>query len=118
MARCEDCIHYEVCARFADVRVILCGDRAGERCKMFKPTANIVPMGEWFSVEDRLPRYNSTVLVYRPTMAMPIVADTYYGWYGEDDDKWYEGWSLYGKNSKGEDVITHWMYLPDPPKSK
>ena len=77
------------------------------------PSVNV---GEWISVSERLPKYNTSVLVYRPTMAMPIVADTYYGWYGEDDERWYEGWSLYGKNSKGENVITHWMELPEPPK--
>lgn len=86
-------------------------------CEIAKLTVDLDnAKSEWISVDERLPKYNTSVLVYRPTMAMPIVADTYYGWYGEDDERWYEGWSLYGKNLKGENVITHWMPLPEPPK--
>lgn len=78
--------------------------------------ANGVTVQEWVKVEDRLPRYNETVLVYRPSMAEKILVDNYYGFYGEDDDEWFEGWACYGKNSTGNDVITHWMPLPHPPK--
>ena len=46
MARCTDCIHYEACLKFADVRIVLCGDKADERCKMFKHTADVVPRAE------------------------------------------------------------------------
>ena len=46
MARCGDCIHYEACIRFADVRIVLCGDKADERCKMFKHTADVAPRAE------------------------------------------------------------------------
>lgn len=74
-------------------------------------------MTEWISIKDRLPRYNETVLVYRPTMAEKILADSYYGFYGEDDDKWYEGWTRFGKDTKGNDVITHWRELPEPPRT-
>lgn len=71
---------------------------------------------EWISVKDKMPRYNETVLVYRSSMAEPILADKYAGYYGEDDDEWYEGWVRYGKDLKGNDLITHWMPLPEPPK--
>ena len=46
MARCGDCIHYEACLRFADVRIALCGDKADQWCKVFKPTADVVPRAE------------------------------------------------------------------------
>lgn len=46
MARCTDCIHYEACLRFADLRVILCGDKADTKCDTFKPTADVAPMAE------------------------------------------------------------------------
>lgn len=75
-------------------------------------------MAEWISVKDRMPRYNETVLVYRPTMAEKILADSYYGFYGEDDDKWHEGWTHFGKDIKGNDVITHWRTLPEPPRTQ
>lgn len=42
MAQCTDCIHYEACLKFADLRVILCGDKADTKCGMFKPTADVV----------------------------------------------------------------------------
>ena len=71
---------------------------------------------EWISVEERLPRYNETVLVYRPTMGEKILADTYKGYYNEDTGDWEEGWVKFGQNSIGMNVITHWMPLPEPPK--
>ena len=41
MARCEDCIHGDLCERFAGLRTLVCGYKAEERCKMFKPTADV-----------------------------------------------------------------------------
>ena len=46
MARCGDCIHYEACLRFADVRIVLCGDKADQWCKVFKPAADVAPRAE------------------------------------------------------------------------
>ena len=46
MARCEDCIHRECCIKFACSRIILCGDKADERCKLFKSTADLAPRAE------------------------------------------------------------------------
>jgi len=68
-------------------------------------------MSEWISVKDKFPRYNQDVLTFAPGMAMPIVVDRHNGYYGEDDDEWYEGWNT-GRN------ITHWMPLPKPPKDR
>ena len=80
--------------------------------------ANGVTVQEWIPVKDKLPPYNRDVLVYRPNMAMKILVDTYDGYYGEDDDEWYEGWAKYGKDTHGKPVITHWAYLPQPPKGE
>ena len=80
--------------------------------------ANGVTVQEWISVKDKLPPYNLDVLVYRPNMAMKILVDNYAGYYGEDDDEWYEGWAKYGKDIHGKPIITHWTYLPQPPKGE
>ena len=80
--------------------------------------AHGVTVQEWVSVKDKLPPYNRDVLVYRPNMAMKILVDNYEGYYGEDADDWHEGWALYGKDTHGNSVITHWAYLPNPPKGE
>ena len=77
-----------------------------------------VTVQEWISVDEKLPPYNRDVLVYRPNMAMKIFVDSYDGYYGDDDDEWYEGWALYGKDIHGKPIITHWAYLPQPPKGE
>lgn len=74
----------------------------------------VQPGPGWISVKDRLPEYNKEVLTYTPGMAMPIVVDAYDGYYGEDDDEWYEGWRYRGNHC--ENRSTHWMPLPEPPK--
>ena len=79
---------------------------------------NGVTVQEWISVKDKLPPYNLDVLVYRPNMAMKILVDNYAGYYGDDDDEWYEGWAKYGTDIHGKPVITHWQYLPQPPKGE
>ena len=79
---------------------------------------NGVTVQEWISVEDKLPPYNRDVLVYRPSMAMKILVDNYAWHYRDDDNEWYEDWALYGKDANGNPVITHWAYLPHPPKGE
>ena len=80
--------------------------------------SNGVTVQEWISVDDKLPPYNRDVLVYRPNMAMKILVDSYDGYYGEDDDEWHEGWARYGNDIHGKPIITHWAYLPRPPKGE
>ena len=79
---------------------------------------NGVTVQEWISVKDELPPYNRDVLVYRPNMAMKILVDNYAWHYRDDDDEWYEDWALCGKDTNGNPVITHWAYLPEPPKGE
>ena len=80
--------------------------------------SNGVTVQEWISVEDKLPPHNHDVLVYRPDMAMKILVDNYYGYYGEDDAGWHEGWAKYGKDIHNNPLITHWMPMPQPPKGE
>ena len=80
--------------------------------------SNGVTVQEWTSVKDKLPPYNRDVLVYRPNMAMKILVDNYAWHYRDDDNEWYEDWALYGKDANGNPVITHWAYLPEPPKGE
>ena len=77
-----------------------------------------VTVQEWISVEDKYPPYNRDVLVYRPNMAVKILVDNYAWHYRDDDDEWYEDWALYGKDTNGNPVITHWAYLPQPPEEE
>ena len=44
MATCKDCLHYDICSSIEGLvlRVILAGDKANERCQLFKPTADVV----------------------------------------------------------------------------
>lgn len=56
---------------------------------------------EWISVEDRLPERKGSYLVYIPNE--PLICCMYY-----DCDA-----SVYGDNG-----VTHWMPLPEPPKMK
>lgn len=72
---------------------------------------------EWINVKDRLPPYNKPVLVYRPTLAIKVYVATYEGFYGDDDDEWYEHWDAHGMNARGKIVVTHWMPLPGPPET-
>ena len=48
MARCEDCLHYNVCLNIESqhLRIILAGDKA-ERCKRFMPTADVAPKSNY-----------------------------------------------------------------------
>ena len=83
-----------------------------------KLIANGVTVQDWISVKERLPPHNHDVLVYRPDMAMKILVDNYYGYYGEDDAEWHESWAKYGKDIHNNPLITHWMPLPQPPKGE
>ena len=46
MARCKECIHGECCSVFIPVRTTLCNDNADKMCKLFRPTADVVPKSE------------------------------------------------------------------------
>ena len=62
---------------------------------------------QWIPVAERLPENDTTVLVYRPTMAIKIMPSYYY-------NRFCAG----ALNLYGDEVITHWMPLPEPPKEE
>lgn len=46
---------------------------------------------EWINIKNKMPRNNRYVLTYTPDMAVPFIVQEYQGYYGEDDNEWYEG---------------------------
>ena len=46
MARCEDCLHYNICLESQYLRIIIAGNKADERCKWFKSAADAAPKSE------------------------------------------------------------------------
>ena len=109
---------------------------------------NGVTVQEWVSVDDRLPESGAHVLIccemhrYGGKIAGKYVCDGYYAEankiiaggfpdecnceYSEEDDEYYlcEGWYEVIKNWDDynsvtvEDLVTHWMPLPEPPKGE
>ena len=74
---------------------------------------------EWISVKDRLPDLDAEVLVYvngnsfnnGPYSDIGISYLTKY--YGDR----YEGWD-WSCTMSNQEVVTHWMLLPEPPKGE
>lgn len=62
-------------------------------------------MSEWNSIEDRLPAYNERVLLWVYDQSAINVG------HRTRTDSSGEHWSV-----SCEDLITHWMCIPDPPK--
>lgn len=61
-------------------------------------------MGEWISVEDRLPVDMGTVLIAHK-------GGVSFGWY--NGAYWEKGAATKHREIK---TVTHWMPLPEPPK--
>ncbi len=72
-------------------------------------------VGEWISVQDRLPEHGATVLTYSPRgrmrVAQAYIPSTILGSYYDPKECW---WNLGGNAGKFVKV-THWMPLPEPP---
>jgi len=63
----------------------------------------------WISVDERLPKPDTTVLGYMPTV------DYWYGLLIHDGESWID-WVDESYEPNGE--VTHWMPLPAPPEDK
>ena len=67
-----------------------------------------VTVQEWISVEDRLPEHGDVVVVWHTYMEHPFVCK-----WDERSDCWIDNKWTFGRNT-----ITHWCYLPQPPKGE
>ena len=70
--------------------------------------ANGVTVQEWISVDDRLPEHGDVVVVWHTYMEHPFVCQ-----WDERSDCWIDNKWTFGRNT-----ITHWCYLPHPPKGE
>ena len=69
---------------------------------------------EWIPVEERLPEWDETVLVFNPIYHGSIRINIAYI---EQIDKLGQGWNyMYGGYLRYG--VTHWRPLPNPPTSK
>lgn len=73
------------------------------------PVADVQPVNQWISVDDNLPEWDKTVLVW-------YASDTLFGVSEGYGLSWYHGsWRVNDLN--GENIrIFYWQYLPEPPK--
>ena len=68
--------------------------------------ADVQPVNQWISVDDKLPEWDKTVLVW-------YASDTLFGVSEGYGLSWYHGsWHLNELNGE----IFYWQYLPEKPK--
>lgn len=95
-------------------------DRVAEPLVLRSPT-----VGGWISVEDRMPEIDEDVLILYESKVSPCktgyaitcLKDSFY--FGStpipyQTPQWSEPWQYFRENN----VITHWMPLPEPPKEE
>lgn len=72
-------------------------------------TADVQPVNQWVSVDNKLPEWDKTVLVW-------YASDTLFGASEGYGLSWYHGsWRVSELN--GENIrIFYWQYLPEKPK--
>lgn len=73
------------------------------------PATDAQPVNKWISVDDKLPEWDKTVLVW-------YASDTLFGVSEGYGLSWYHGgWRVNDLN--GENIrIFYWQYLPEKPK--
>ena len=69
-------------------------------------------MGTWTDVDDRLPKENGFYAVYRQWRVRDVNRNQEF-LCNDVDVRWYSELSGFG-----DDTVTHWMSLPEPPKQK
>ena len=72
-------------------------------------------MSDWISVKDRLPEKHETVLMYLQSDTNYIQAYYEIGFYQPQKAKWYPEDLNYIEDCY---TVTHWCYLPEPPKGE
>ena len=66
-----------------------------------------MPSTGWIPVTERLPENDTVVLVYRPSMTKQVRTSYYFKGFHEGQF-----------DIHGNEVITHWAYIPEPPKGE
>ena len=67
-----------------------------------------VTVQKWIPVNERLPEHGDVVMVWHTYMEHPFVCQ-----WDERSDCWIDNKWTFGRNT-----ITHWCYLPQPPKGE
>ena len=116
MARCEDCIHYDVCGMWSKDSGLARINANG--CCYFRRAADVAPRSEWISVEERLPEPNEECLVSARVGDRVVIdlGEIVRYWNGHTNEYGFM-WMITNDWDEGEGCkITHWMPLPEPPK--
>ena len=110
MARCIDCIHFDVCY-LTEIDNGIRDNGENPNCLHYDGKS------EWISVEERLPDceygLETEALLFR--LKTGTVQAGYFGTGGRFRDKYFR---CYHHANEGWDAkdVTHWMPLPKPPK--
>lgn len=80
--------------------------KLNEACQL---AADEVHKRQWISVKDRLPEICQDVLVYCKN-TQRVTIGRFAHWYDND------GWDIVGTKGRFNDIVTHWMPMPEPPK--
>jgi hypothetical protein len=82
MARCEDCIHGEICRFICYTRTVLVGGNAEKRCKYFKLAADFAPKSEvdkWKEINEQLHKEMSERMIEERKIERKLVAREIFG---------------------------------------
>lgn len=101
---CDNCT-----SSYNGVMCRACADAGAMDILIDMPAADVQPVNQWISVDDKLPEWDKTVLVW-------YASDTLFGVSEGYGLSWYHGsWRLNELN--GENIrIFYWQYLPEKPK--
>lgn len=67
-------------------------------------------MAEWISVEERLPEELTEVIVFTEATEQGVCIAFM------ENGKWLDGYSGRGIVMMQQELVTHWMPMPEPPK--
>lgn len=67
-------------------------------------------MGEWISIKERLPEELTEVMVFMEATPQGVFMAFL------ENGKWLDGYSGKGIVLMQQELVTHWMPLPEPPK--
>ena len=82
-------------------------------CIDASPTVDVWTSGKWVSVNDRLPESEQYVILWTKTGVMKYAKYL--------DDEPHRPWITYDENGScraWDNVVTHWMPMPEPPKEE